>query len=49
MDHVKFVLLVFAFVLFVLAGFPWNVTYAPYRVQMIAVELACAVGAFLFG
>lgn len=42
------ILLVFAFVLFVLAAFPYPEPYEPYRFKLVAMGLAFWVGASLF-
>lgn len=43
------ILLVFAFVLFCLAAFPYPEPYEPYRTKLIAAGLTFWVGASLFG
>jgi hypothetical protein len=42
------ILLIFAFVLFVLAAFPYPDPYEPYRYKLVAAGLACWVGSLLF-
>lgn len=42
------ILLVFAFVLFFLAAFPYPEPYEVHRYKLIAAGLACWVGASLF-
>lgn len=48
MKNLHYVLLVFAFVLFVIAALPPAAT-SPWWSRLIAAGLACCVGAALFG
>jgi hypothetical protein len=42
------ILLVFAFVLFVIAAFPYSEPYEIHRYKLVAAGLACWVGSILF-